>query len=311
MTLQTNLQQNNNSRVHVHKTEFYITNVCNLACTNCNRFNNYDFAGWQKWDDYADIYAEWAKKINIKDLVILGGEPLLNPSICNWIKGLNKLWNKGLQIVTNGTRLNSVPGLYDSLVYHGYSTGNWVIVSIHNVNDIDRYLEEIHTFLQPPIKILTGADAFGADYAFQDRNRLRIHAWIQDSFYNAAIQQNQLGRLSLHDSDPIQAHSECGMAKYKNYHFIKGKLYKCGPVALMSEFDKQHQLDITDSDRALLNGYIPLSVTEFDELGKDFLTHIDDVIPQCKFCPTSLSNTKLFALNKKNNSTSSFKITHK
>ena len=35
--------------------EFYITNVCNLNCTECNRFNNYHFSGHQRWDDYSDV----------------------------------------------------------------------------------------------------------------------------------------------------------------------------------------------------------------------------------------------------------------
>ena len=31
--------------------EFYITNVCNLSCNGCNRFNNYKFRGFQRWED--------------------------------------------------------------------------------------------------------------------------------------------------------------------------------------------------------------------------------------------------------------------
>lgn len=31
--------------------EFYITNVCNLTCTGCNRFNNYKFKGFQRWTE--------------------------------------------------------------------------------------------------------------------------------------------------------------------------------------------------------------------------------------------------------------------
>ena len=42
--------------------EFYITNVCNLTCTGCNRFNNYKFKGFQRWADYKEEYTQWSKE---------------------------------------------------------------------------------------------------------------------------------------------------------------------------------------------------------------------------------------------------------
>ena len=79
------------SKIKLDKVEFYITNVCNLTCDECNRFNNFSFKGWQRWQDYEAIYADWNSKLDIQQLVILGGEPLLNPSICEWITGINSL----------------------------------------------------------------------------------------------------------------------------------------------------------------------------------------------------------------------------
>jgi hypothetical protein len=69
---------------------------------------------------------------------------------------------------------------------------------------------------------------------------------------------------------------------------INGKLYKCGPVALMPEFDEQHHFEINDQDREILHGYRPLTVDDYDTRGQEFLRTIDDVIPQCKFCPENL-----------------------
>ncbi len=67
---------------------------------------------------------------------------------------------------------------------------------------------------------------------------------------------------------------------------IRGKIYKCGPVALMSEFDDQYQFDISEEDRAIIHA--PgrgLGIDEFDTRGAEFLANIDNVISQCKFCP--------------------------
>ena len=97
------------NRAYLNKIEFYITNVCNLNCDNCNRLNNYRFSGHQLWADYADIYAEWAEKVDIGKITILGGEPTLNPSLIEWIEGIRKLWpTSKLDVLTNGTRLHNV-----------------------------------------------------------------------------------------------------------------------------------------------------------------------------------------------------------
>ena len=304
-------------RVYVPNIEFYITNVCNLACPQCNRFNDYNFTGFQKWSDYEEQYTEWSKKIRLQKVVILGGEPLLNPTICEWIIGLNKLWNKKINILTNGTRLNYVPGLYEALLNFREEDGNWIGISIHNANDVDKHFEEVRKFLKGPLEFYKKDDVtpqgdsltWGADYAFVDSNGVHVHLYHQDSFYKAAIQKNNLGELTLHQSDPEEAHSECGFVQYQCHHFIKAKLYKCGPVALFPEFDEQHHLDITDEDRMLLNSYRALSVDEFDTRGQKFIDEIDDIIPQCKFCPSNRTKNQVIeSLNKVKNATSSFNI---
>jgi organic radical activating enzyme len=93
--------------------EFYITNVCNLNCPLCQRFNNYNFKGHQKWADFKQIYAEWAKVINVKTISIIGGEPLLNPDFQDWLLGIRALWpNARIEIATNGTQLHKWSELY-------------------------------------------------------------------------------------------------------------------------------------------------------------------------------------------------------
>jgi hypothetical protein len=311
----------NDPRVFVPNVEFYITNVCNLACTDCNRFNNHNFRGWQNWNDYAEQYQHWAKYIKLQRITILGGEPLLNPSICEWIDGVNQLWGKTVQVLTNGTRLNHVPNLYDRMIKFRdpirFWKKNWIGVSLHNENDRQRCFDEIHKFLRGTITYHAKTDpsngdngtvTYGADHAFVDSNGMRVHVWEYDSFYKAAIQRNTEGRFGVWDNDPAEAHRHCGFVQYKCYHFIRAKLYKCGPVALFPEFDQQHHLNISDQDRELINSYQPLSADQFEQRGKSFLDHIDDVIPQCKFCPTKVqfAGKKIFAVSKKINSVSGF-----
>ena len=101
--------------IEIEKVEFYINHTCNLTCANCNRFNNHNFVGWQRFSDQEAELEKWAKHIKIKKIVIMGGEPLLNPSLVDWINGLNRLFGPNIQILTNGTRLSKTKKLYSLL----------------------------------------------------------------------------------------------------------------------------------------------------------------------------------------------------
>lgn len=303
---------------HIGKLEFYITNTCNLTCTNCNRFNNLDFRGSQRWTDYEADYREWAKYIAPDHIVILGGEPFLNPSLSEWVVGINRAFKRPVQILTNGTRLHTNPDFYDVIFSSNQQLGvnswkNWIGVSVHNSSDIDKYIKHIRLFLKHPITESTGVDA---DYTFVDRNGVQIRVWIQDQFYQSSIRQQPTqwvngepspGRYTLHNNDPFFAHEACGFAIWKNYHMIRGRLYKCGPVALMPEFDLQHDLDISPEDKKLLHSYQSLSAWDYPTLGEAFFAELDNQLPQCKFCPVleQMAPEQIFAVQKKKNSTSS------
>ena len=49
-----------------------------------------------------------------------------------------------------------------------------------------------------------------------------------------------------------------------------------------------------------------MSIDEFDQRGADFISNSDNVIPQCKFCPTKFTNQQLIAVSKKRGATTVF-----
>ena len=282
------------------KIEFYITNVCNLDCDGCNRFNDYNFRGWQRWDDYAHVYEQWAQHTKIIKPVILGGEPLLNPTINDWIRGVTKLWKQhdtyAIQVLTNGTRLTSVPGLYDTLL----ETRAWLSTSNHNSDQFELLVDEIDRFLGGVVKKTTGREnnPFAADYVFTGRKNIQIPVWDRDEFQPSALLRKPDNKITLHNNNPEHAHSNCTFVSSKCYHFIRGKLYKCGPVALFPEFDQQFNLDISDQDRVLLNSYKPLTMDDWDSYSTEFFENLDNVIPQCKFCPVNPVMKKIYPIIK-------------
>jgi organic radical activating enzyme len=273
-----------NQRILIDRLEFYITNVCNLTCSGCNRYNNYKFSGRWSWADAEPVLTQWAKKIDIQHPVILGGEPLLNPDIVQWIAGIRRLWphRSGVQVQSNGTRLDLIKGLYDAI-----DADNWIGISLHSMEHRDPLFTRIRNFLKHPIiETEDPAHPIGSRWQFTDANKKYIHVWSNDNFVQSNIIERPDGTLTLYQSNPDLAHENCTFRRFKNYHMIHGQIYKCGPVALMSEFDDQHPFDISNEDRAIIHA--PgrgLSIDEFDTRGQEFLDNIDNVIPQCKFCP--------------------------
>lgn len=284
-----------------NKVDFYITNVCNYTCSRCNRFNNYDFKGWQKWSDYEATYQEWAKLIELPCATIMGGEPLLNPTVVDWVNGLSKIFQVDIQILTNGTRFRHCDGLYESMLRRSAKNGmqNHIGVSLHNWADWPEMQEDIRSFLRGTIVELgKGENPWGSDFHFKDSNGVMINVYQSNNFGAAAIKSDNQGGLTLHNSDPVLAHRNCAFARWKSYHFIKGQLYKCGPVALMPEFDQQRPLNISDSDRVLLNSYRALSVDNYAEYNEEFFANLDNPIAQCKFCPIEYEAETIFPIRK-------------
>lgn len=267
------------------RLEFYITNVCNLTCNGCNRYNNYKFSGFWPWEEAEPVLREWAKKIDVKHPVILGGEPLLHPDIVKWINGLREIFPNysGVQVQSNGTRIDCVRGLEQAL---NPMHGNWLGISLHNPDDREEIFTRVRNFMGPTVQeTQNSTDPIGSDYQFINDKKLKIHAWMSNKFVQSNIIEQPNGGYTLYQSNPTVAHENCTFRRFKNYHIIRGKIYKCGPAALMPEFDQQYQFNISEEDRQLLNSYNALTLDNFDSIGIEWLSNIDKEIAQCKFCP--------------------------
>jgi hypothetical protein len=286
-----------------NKVDFYITNVCNLTCERCNRFNNFDFKGFQRWSDYEETYTRWSQLVELRAITIMGGEPFLNPTLGSWIENLNRLFGIEIQVLTNGSRFKYAKDLYSKFLYRSPRTQalNHIGVSLHNINDWPVMQEDIRNFLEAPIKEYKKGDPeniWNSDWYFIDRNGIMVNVYVSNNFGNAAIKVTEYNRFVLHNNDISLAHQNCAFVKWKSYHFIRGKLYKCGPVALMPEFDAQHNFDISDEDRALLNSYRALDPDNFDEYNEQFFAELDNPIAQCKFCPTTYDAITIYPVRK-------------
>lgn len=284
-----------NHKFHVPYCEFYITHVCNLSCMGCNRFNNNYFRGWQKWKDYEPVYKEWSHQLTFGNVAIMGGEPLLNPNFLEWTNGISNLWPKTfIRVITNGYRLLHVDGLYN-LVRDNKRIQLWV--SIHNKIHKKTIIGFVNDFLKTPIKIrFNGTIPYQEKLYFTDANDVTVVVEYNWWFHQGAMIKTDNGS-TLHQSDPDKAHNICHM---KTCHtFFKGKLYKCGVVAVLPDYDEQFKLELTQEDRDLLYSYTPLSVEDQFDQKKLFIESLPDMIAQCKFCPESYNGQQIWSQEKK------------
>lgn len=330
--------------------EFYITNVCNLNCVNCNRFNNFNFTGHELWQEHKADYAQWARLIDIKSIGLLGGEPMLNPDFLLWVEGIAELWpNATVNIITNGTQFHRWPELYNVLAkYRGRVT---VGISEHNYNNRDVTFSNIEKLLKEPFtKTIVNTDPNHV-YWKESYNNIKDPSWpdcpspqdfdslpqaIQDeceqifhvslkiwqdeiyslmyvdenqvtvryspanSFYNSTVIHDPVtGKLSLNHSDPARAIAVCYSKKC--HHFIRGQLYKCGPVGILPDFIQQFYVELSDADRSLINSYQPAQhnwpVEQLDNFVRDLIAEVP--IAQCTFCPEQLIPRKFNSTTKK------------
>lgn len=156
---------------------------------------------------------------------------------------------------------------------------------------VKKECEEIHKFSPEIIKNSV------CGWRLVDENKVTVIIDYENHFGDNGVQiSNDQKKISLRQSDPTIAHKNCNFVTSKCYHFIKGKLYKCGPVALFPELDKKFNLHLDDADRQLVYSYSPGDITHqsLAEV-KRFIDNIDNQIDQCKFCPERYDSKKIFA----------------
>ena len=265
--------------------EFYITNHCNIACSGCNRFNNYKFSGSEDWDSYCNIYKEWSSLLNIDHIAILGGEPLLHPKLKQILNDVRSFWpNATIEITTNGLLIERIkPDLLQCLIDNNIQ----IYCSLHHPDweekikksMIDKFgnlelLEKKRIIENNP----AGVDKFLTD----TKNKIVLEYTYY--FHQSALVKTKNNKFTVHNSNYEKAHSNCDMKH--SFHFFKGDLYKCGLMVTLPQIleQKPEMFKIEKQQLNLLNEYTPVTL-EHIKSGADLYDMLYSPMPQCEFCP--------------------------
>jgi hypothetical protein len=91
--------------------------ACNLSCVGCTNYADYNYTGHPEWLSVEQSLSPWLGIVEFESFGVIGGEPLLNPELPRWLRGLRALMPRTkLYLSTNGTRLKHFPGLIELLV---------------------------------------------------------------------------------------------------------------------------------------------------------------------------------------------------
>lgn len=190
--------------MHLSYVEFHITNVCDLSCNNCNKFSNFNFKGSQKWNDVSSIYAEWAKILIINKIGIVGGEPLTNTDLANWIIGLRQLWpNAEILVATNALKLSKSHHIIEVMKKHNVT----LRVSIHSFELYEKIINDVNAILTEPVRREIEYPEFVIDAWQNTYNKIKADSWPN---CNLPIDFESL---------PIEIQKECD----ETYSFSKNK----------------------------------------------------------------------------------------
>jgi organic radical activating enzyme len=204
--------------------ELMTIRTCNLSCQGCTTFSDLKYSGYSTWKNTKQFLELWADRLDIQAIGFMGGEPLINPEIQDWITGVRKLLpNAQIRFVTNGLLLEkkwSVVQLLQDL-------GNTVLKISKHIDSpiIDQAIDRVFkTWDWEPVT------EFGID-RWARPNQLRFQVATPITFFKTF--QGTYENMMPHNNYPADAFDLCVQKKCPLLY--KGKIYKCGTLALTPE----------------------------------------------------------------------------
>jgi MoaA/NifB/PqqE/SkfB family radical SAM enzyme len=282
------------NKIKLETVQFYISHTCNLACDNCLSYNNFAIKGHDKFEDYSDDAKQWSQLLQPDDMSIIGGEPLSNPDVHNWVIGIRNLFPncKDFKVCTNGVFINK----HKNNIPHWHNLGVVLEVHSHSTEHFNQAQQDIENILKTDYKKQNTPPVGYPDYYNDDfdifyviDNKVFAALAAPYEFKTMGVNTYKNNQWEMFDNNPIAAHMICSI---KDAHYIyQGKLYKCGLIVGAQEFVKTYT--VKESNKDLINAYVPIQHSAVDVYEQ--IEKLNKSIPQCALCPTKSAWT----LNKK------------
>lgn len=254
--------------------ETMIVQACNLSCLGCTNYSDLKHSGYVSWEQGKKDLVLWQNRLDIKEFGIIGGEPLLNPEWKNWLFGCREIFpNARLRFTTNGLLLNRVPDIVDVCE----QVGNMVFkITIHVKNKmLENSVEQIKNS-----RCWTPVIEHGI-HRWAGPNNIRLQINRPDRFLKTY--KNSYENMAPWNSDPSQSFKLCCQQTCPLLY--NGRIYKCSTAGLLKDtLKKLNYPNLNDWVPYLTNG---ISVTDSDEIIKDFCENFGNPHQICGQCPSN------------------------
>ncbi len=204
--------------------EVMATQACNLSCLGCTNYSDLPLKGFLSWDDARKMIEPWVQRIEMPDFSVIGGEPLLNPTIKDWVIGLRDLLpNSRLRLTTNGLLLHKKLDIVDLM----HDIGNSLFkITVHCEDEkLNNSIEEIFNRFK-----WTKTQEFGLTrWVTSNGFKLQINRPTQ--FVKTYV--GEYINMMPHNSNPVDAYKICSQPNCPLLY--NGKIYKCSTSALLAD----------------------------------------------------------------------------
>jgi len=268
--------------------EMMSTQVCNLVCPGCSTYSDLNYKGYVTWEQAKTELEPWLDRVEFEDFGVMGGEPLINPKIKDWLVGIRKLMpNTTIRFPVNGTLLHKHLDIVDLLS----ELGNVIFkITVHiddqNVEDSIAYIKNRFNW-EPIYEYGINRYVTSNNFKFQVNRPVKFYKTFCGEYNNA----------SPYNSDPQEAFLACHQKLCPL--LFNGRIYKCSTSGLMNNVlamngypNKELWETYLDNKQ---NGSISLQSSDLEI--QNFVNNIGKHHATCKQCPTKETITEIDHLN--------------
>lgn len=251
-----------------------LTQVCNLSCEGCTNYSDLTHSGYVTWSQGRDWLEKWLERFDIPDFGIMGGEPLINPEIREWLYGVRKLMpNSQIRVTTNGLLLNKHWDLIDLM----HDLGNVSFKITVHVDDpqLKDLIQRVYDRYEwKPVT------EYGID-RHVTTNNFRFHVRRPTHFVKTF--RNTYHDMAPWNSNPDNAFAQCIQQTCPLLY--QGRIYKCSTSALLKDvLNRFDRPNYEQWEPYLEEGLTPDSTQE--EL-QAFVDNFQQPHSQCGQCPST------------------------
>jgi len=221
------------SKYELKYLDVMVQYACSLSCRGCIVMSNYNRKGHVPWSDGEQWLKEWSKRVTLREVNLMGGEPLLNKDLKNWMYGLREYFPTArVKLITNGFHYFVRPDLYNWCK----ELGNVLIqTSLHFYPPPQEYIDNVKFFLQHSDWKITATPFAPSDKLIKLKDRNADIKWHMNIFgeFRRPFMGEGPRLMPADNKDYIGAHKVCGGPNSPTLY--KNKLYKCPAVANLDD----------------------------------------------------------------------------